>query len=279
MSSSPSTSPTSTPPSRSTRSSSTPRRPSAAPATPTSRSSRPPLKLVLIENPDAAGTLNHLGVEVATTDEVTAATGRLRGEGLDTATEDNVTCCYAVQDKVWVSDPDAGRLGDLHRPGRRRPALAPPSADEAGTRRLLRQPGPAARRRPRHGRLLLAPTTDREERSMSEPPARRGDRSRAGRPGRRRPPARRRGRAARPRGRARRPAAHVAQWGHVRLFSPWSFNVDPASDGAAPPPRLGRAARPTSTRPAGNSWSGIWRRWPPRRRSPPAADLHPGDGA
>jgi catechol 2,3-dioxygenase-like lactoylglutathione lyase family enzyme len=66
----------------------------------------PPLKLVLIENPAAAGTLNHLGVEVATTEEVTAATGRLAGEGLETATEDNVTCCYAVQDKVWVSDPD-----------------------------------------------------------------------------------------------------------------------------------------------------------------------------
>ena len=66
----------------------------------------PPLKLVLIENADAAGTLNHLGIEVASTDEVTAATGRLQGEGLETATEDNVTCCYAVQDKVWVSDPD-----------------------------------------------------------------------------------------------------------------------------------------------------------------------------
>lgn len=67
----------------------------------------PPLKLVLIENPEVAGTLNHLGVEVTTADEVTAATGRLRGEGLDTATEENVTCCYAVQDKVWVHDPDA----------------------------------------------------------------------------------------------------------------------------------------------------------------------------
>jgi catechol 2,3-dioxygenase-like lactoylglutathione lyase family enzyme len=66
----------------------------------------PPLKLVLIENADAAGSLNHLGVEVGTTEEVTAATSRLQGDGLETATEDNVTCCYAVQDKVWVSDPD-----------------------------------------------------------------------------------------------------------------------------------------------------------------------------
>ena len=66
----------------------------------------PPLKLVLIENPGADGRLNHLGVEVMSTDEVTAAQARLSGEGLATATEENVTCCYAVQDKVWVDDPD-----------------------------------------------------------------------------------------------------------------------------------------------------------------------------
>src|SRR5438876_961785 len=65
----------------------------------------PPLKLVLIEGNGAPGTLNHLGVEVASTDEVTAAHTRLAGEGLVTATEDNVTCCYAVQDKVWVDAP------------------------------------------------------------------------------------------------------------------------------------------------------------------------------
>jgi catechol 2,3-dioxygenase-like lactoylglutathione lyase family enzyme len=66
----------------------------------------PPLKLVLIENPDAAGRLNHLGVEVFSTDEVSAAQARLAGGGLATATEDDVTCCYARQDKVWVDDPD-----------------------------------------------------------------------------------------------------------------------------------------------------------------------------
>jgi catechol 2,3-dioxygenase-like lactoylglutathione lyase family enzyme len=66
----------------------------------------PPLKLVLIENPDAAGSLNHLGVEVFSTDEVTAAQSRLADDGLATATEENVTCCFAVQDKVWVDDPD-----------------------------------------------------------------------------------------------------------------------------------------------------------------------------
>src|SRR3954452_2555024 len=66
----------------------------------------PALKLVLIENPAAAGSLNHLGVEVGDTTEVAAAQARLSGEGLATATEENVSCCYAVQDKVWVDDPD-----------------------------------------------------------------------------------------------------------------------------------------------------------------------------
>ena len=61
---------------------------------------------MLIENPDAAGSLNHLGVEVFSTDEVTATQSRLAGDGLATATEENVTCCYAVQDKVWVDGPD-----------------------------------------------------------------------------------------------------------------------------------------------------------------------------
>jgi catechol 2,3-dioxygenase-like lactoylglutathione lyase family enzyme len=66
----------------------------------------PPLKLVLIENPAAAGSLNHLGVEVPSTEEVAAAQARLAGQGLATATEEDVTCCYARQHKVWVDDPD-----------------------------------------------------------------------------------------------------------------------------------------------------------------------------
>jgi catechol 2,3-dioxygenase-like lactoylglutathione lyase family enzyme len=65
----------------------------------------PPLKLILIAGGSAPGTLNHLGVEVGSSGEVSAAQQRLAGEGLATATEDGVTCCYAVQDKVWVKDP------------------------------------------------------------------------------------------------------------------------------------------------------------------------------
>lgn len=69
----------------------------------------PPLKLVLIEHPGAGGSLNHLGVEVASTDEVHQAVARLQGEGLGTDVEEQTTCCFAVQDKVWVEGPDAER--------------------------------------------------------------------------------------------------------------------------------------------------------------------------
>jgi len=71
----------------------------------------PPLKLVLIENPaerggGAVGALNHLGVEVETPEEVQAATGRLLFQGLDPDVQESTTCCYAIQDKAWVNDPD-----------------------------------------------------------------------------------------------------------------------------------------------------------------------------
>jgi catechol 2,3-dioxygenase-like lactoylglutathione lyase family enzyme len=66
----------------------------------------PPLKLVLIEGTAGEPTrMDHLGVEVETTGEVAAATARLSAAGLATATEQDTTCCYAVQDKVWVTGP------------------------------------------------------------------------------------------------------------------------------------------------------------------------------
>ncbi len=66
----------------------------------------PPLKLVLLEGqPGEHTVMDHLGVEVESTDLVTAATGRLAAAGLATKVEDQTTCCYAVQDKVWVTGP------------------------------------------------------------------------------------------------------------------------------------------------------------------------------
>ncbi|GAA4536101.1 ArsI/CadI family heavy metal resistance metalloenzyme [Amycolatopsis samaneae] len=66
----------------------------------------PALKLVLLEGePGQATVMDHLGVEVESTEQVDTATRRLTGEGLETLMEDNTTCCYAVQDKVWVHGP------------------------------------------------------------------------------------------------------------------------------------------------------------------------------
>ena len=94
----------------------------------------PPLKLVLIEVPaDTRGTgvvgaLNHLGVEVETVQEVEAGASRLKDAGLATFDEKDTTCCYALQDKVWVHDP-AGAPWEIYtvkddNPADARPATA-----------------------------------------------------------------------------------------------------------------------------------------------------------
>ena len=67
--------------------------------------SDPPLKLVLLENPGKGGTINHLGVEVDSSDQVHAEIERLTGEGLFTQEEIGTTCCFATQDKVWATGP------------------------------------------------------------------------------------------------------------------------------------------------------------------------------
>ncbi|RFC70685.1 ArsI/CadI family heavy metal resistance metalloenzyme [Streptomyces sp. AcE210] len=66
----------------------------------------PPLKLVLVQGvPGEATRMDHLGVEVETTEAVHAATTRLADAGLATDVENDTTCCYALQDKVWVHGP------------------------------------------------------------------------------------------------------------------------------------------------------------------------------
>ena len=93
----------------------------------------PPLKMVLIEDTGRTpGSLNHLGVEVGSTAEVAAAQARLTGEGLTTAVETGTTCCYAVQDKVWVDGP-GGEPWEIYT------VLADADADAS-----LRQTGPGA---------------------------------------------------------------------------------------------------------------------------------------
>ena len=73
----------------------------------------PPLKLVLLENLGRGGTLNHLGVEVESSATVHAEIARLAGEGLFTEEEMDTTCCFATQDKVWVTGP-AGEKWEVY---------------------------------------------------------------------------------------------------------------------------------------------------------------------
>jgi catechol 2,3-dioxygenase-like lactoylglutathione lyase family enzyme len=80
----------------------------------------PPVKLVLFENAGASGTLNHVGVERESMDEVQAEAERLEAAGLVLDVEGDVVCCYARQDKHWVTGPDGQRwenyvvLSDAH---------------------------------------------------------------------------------------------------------------------------------------------------------------------
>lgn len=73
----------------------------------------PALKLVLLQNPGKGGTINHLGVEVESSEAVHAEVARLTGEGLFTDEEIGTTCCFATQDKVWVTGP-AGEKWEVY---------------------------------------------------------------------------------------------------------------------------------------------------------------------
>ncbi|MGB0113515.1 MAG: ArsI/CadI family heavy metal resistance metalloenzyme [Ilumatobacteraceae bacterium] len=69
----------------------------------------PPLKLVLFEGAGENGSINHLGVEVETADQVTAAEARLSASGLETTGVDDTVCCYAEKAETWVHAPDGHR--------------------------------------------------------------------------------------------------------------------------------------------------------------------------
>lgn len=92
----------------------------------------PPLKLVLFEAKGQGGTLNHLGVEVSSPDEVKAASERLAAAGLETDVRESTDCCYAVQDKVWVGAEENGRWEVYTVLADSRPELEGVTAAEAG---------------------------------------------------------------------------------------------------------------------------------------------------
>jgi hypothetical protein len=81
----------------------------------------PPLKLILFEGGEG-GTINHLGVEVATSQHVSDAIDRLGDADVEIEVEEQVTCCYASQDKVWATGPDGEKweyytvLADVDQP-------------------------------------------------------------------------------------------------------------------------------------------------------------------
>ncbi len=67
----------------------------------------PPLNLTLNENQfNERGALSHLGIQVATTEDVLALRERWIAAGLTTRDEMQTDCCYAIQNKTWVQDPD-----------------------------------------------------------------------------------------------------------------------------------------------------------------------------
>jgi catechol 2,3-dioxygenase-like lactoylglutathione lyase family enzyme len=74
----------------------------------------PPLKLVLIEQPGEGGTLNHLGVEVGSTEQVDEIQRRVTGAGLDSTDERETVCCHALQDKFWVQGTPDGERWEVY---------------------------------------------------------------------------------------------------------------------------------------------------------------------
>jgi catechol 2,3-dioxygenase-like lactoylglutathione lyase family enzyme len=74
----------------------------------------PPLKLVLLENPGHGGSINHLGVEVESTDKVDSEQNRLADVGLATVEQRGTTCCYAKQDKFWVQGTPDGEQWEVY---------------------------------------------------------------------------------------------------------------------------------------------------------------------
>src|ERR1700734_554064 len=97
----------------------------------------PPLKLVLIENRGHGGTLNHLGVEVDSSDAVRSEIERLTNNGLFTEEEIGRTCCFATQDKVWVTGP-AGEKWEVYA------VLRDSESFGAGSPALADSPGPGS---------------------------------------------------------------------------------------------------------------------------------------
>ena len=125
----------------------------------------PPLKLVLLENPGQGGSLNHLGVEVPDTGAVEAEQARLAEAGLAAVEERDTTCCYARQDKFWVTGAPGSERWEIYTVLQDSPTFW----GEDGERALGRGPGRAGRR-PRPGRPRSAAAAPRRPVRRTPPP-------------------------------------------------------------------------------------------------------------
>ena len=103
----------------------------------------PALKLVLIENPGQGGSLNHLGVEVEDVDTVDAIQTRLADEGLASVDERDTTCCYAKQDKFWVTGTPNGESWEVYTVLADSPTPNGEAEGQACCTNLLVEPSPA----------------------------------------------------------------------------------------------------------------------------------------
>ena len=150
----------------------------------------PPLKLVLLENPGQGGSLNHLGIEVPDTVAVETEQARLAEAGLAAVEERDTTCCYARQDKFWVTGAPGSERWEIYTVLQDSPTFWGEDGEQrwdAVPTELERRPGraghavlrraPGGQRRRRHLRSLLRLTGN-----TSMPASRRVDVI-AGRPG------------------------------------------------------------------------------------------------
>ena len=62
--------------------------------------------MILFAGGGEPGSLNHIGIEVDSVEDVAAAIQRAAADGFEQEVQENVSCCFAVQDKTWVHGPD-----------------------------------------------------------------------------------------------------------------------------------------------------------------------------
>ena len=110
----------------------------------------PALNLTMQEAPRTGVNASHFGVQVATTEDVLEAKGQFEAADLRTFTEEDTACCYAVQDKVWIEDPDGNSWevfvvkADAPVMGAGSPVMKAESSTCSAPRDLSRAPAPQA---------------------------------------------------------------------------------------------------------------------------------------